>query len=88
MADCSKKQALVRSVEIDCRAGIASFEESIFGIEDEAAFDLLGCGVALVTAFDEDGPNFIFEMVQIPFIGKGHPRGDENGYDEPRCHGV
>jgi hypothetical protein len=27
-------------------------------------------------------------VVQIPFIGKGHPRGDENGYGEPRCHGV
>jgi hypothetical protein len=44
--------------------------------------------MALVAAFGEDGPNFIFEVVQIPFIGKGHPRGDENGYGEPRCHGV
>ncbi len=71
VTDGLDEQAFVRVASDERRAGVATGEDGIAGVQGEAALHLGGGGVALEAALDEDGADLLLEELEGGCIGAG-----------------
>ena len=66
IANCFNQKTLFRIAGDNSWRGIAAFEQTFFGVQQQTAFDLLGLlAMAFVTVINQDGTDFGFEELGL-----------------------